>query len=88
MNPTVETIMLSVLHDVPSGSTIRIPFVSPASQKWYCMMKVSREQRPMKAKPLEYAERKTGVAFRRTMKDSTGTHETYGCHRLYVNLLG
>lgn len=41
----------------------------------------------MKAKARDDAERRTGVALRRTANDATGRKETYGCQRLYLNLL-
>ena len=69
------------LHRVP-GITRRIPLVSPANQRWYWIINVSREHRPMNAKAREDVERNRMLAFLSTTKAKMGINEMYGCQRL------
>lgn len=79
--------MFNGRHRVP-GMIKRMPLVSPASHRWYWMMKVSSEHRPMKANALEEADRRTPLAFRRMTNAPTGRNDMYGCQVLYTNLSG
>ncbi|CAK5264563.1 unnamed protein product [Mycena citricolor] len=76
---------LSSLHCGP-GMTTRTPLVSAARKKWNCRMNSSREHLPAQMNTSEDMDRSAGVAFRKTANASTGSHEIYGCHVLYVNL--
>jgi hypothetical protein len=71
MNMMVVTAKFTGRQCVP-GMTTNIPFVSPASHRWYCITKVSREQVPMNANAREEADRRIGLAFLRMTKAHIG----------------
>lgn len=72
---------LTGLHFAP-GMTNNTPFVSPANQKWNCIMNNSKEHLPTNTNPVDAVDRRVTLAFLSTTNAKTGRGEMYGCRTL------